>query len=217
MRTDGGRSGLISATIVATAMAFTASTALVKGPESVTLDGPGIDEPIELDTVDPGLVGRAMEQTGLWWAARGDRPLPIKEPLGGLGPGYTLTWVLYAEPGRREDEPIRQLVYPFAPGGVVVHTPSQKGLRGVPEVVGWFEAPALQGTLARLGVPVPAASWLRGARPPELAEVASAERQRVGASPYLVAGLGLVAVLAVVVAARHRSMGLRRIRSSVTR
>ena len=109
-----------------------------------------------------------MEQTGLWWSVRGDRPLPIKEPSPGeLGPGYTLIWILDGEPGEPEKErAIRQVIYPFAQGRVVVHTPTQEGIRGAAEGAGWFEAPVLQETLARLGVPVTAASSLSGPLPP---------------------------------------------------
>jgi hypothetical protein len=158
MKGSSRRSGVISLTIVATMVVVPASSALAKGPESVTLTGPGIDRPILLDTTHSGLLGRAMEQTGLWWSVRSDRPLPIKEsPPGELGPGYTLTWILYGEPSEPEEErAIRQVIYPFAQGGVVVHTPIQEGIRGATEGAGWFDAPALQETLARLGVPVTA-------------------------------------------------------------
>ncbi|MGH8935405.1 MAG: hypothetical protein ACRDXD_03910 [Acidimicrobiia bacterium] len=65
-----------------------------KGPQSATITGPGIDEPIEL--IDYGrteLVVRLLEQTGLWYAT-GDLPIPLAgKPAGELGPRYTLTWV----------------------------------------------------------------------------------------------------------------------------
>ncbi|MGH2641795.1 MAG: hypothetical protein ACRDGO_08870 [Actinomycetota bacterium] len=202
------RWGVIIATIAAT-LVVTASSALAKGPESVTLTGPGIDGPIELDTTSPGLLGRAMGQTGLWWSARGDRPLPLREPPPeDLGPGYTLTWILYGEPGERtEERTIRQLIYPFARGGVVVHTPRQGSIRSEAEGAGWFEAPALQETLAGLGVPVDAASALNEAHIPQVAEGASPERKPAGGgSPSLVVAiLGLSAALAVVIGA-HRTL-----------
>jgi hypothetical protein len=211
MKGSSRRSCVIFASIVTAMVVVTASSALAKGPESATLTGPGIDRPIELDTTNADLIGRAMEQTGLWWSESGDLPRPLEEPPGELGPAYTLTWVRYGDPGESERErAIRQVIYPFAEGGVTIHTPTQDDLRGVPEATGWFLAPALGDTLAALGVPVTAASSSSEARPPEVVRDASPERQPVGAS-FLV-GLGLLAVMAVLVGARRTFRGLGRVR-----
>jgi hypothetical protein len=190
------RSNVVSVALVATTMTLIASPALAKGAESVTLTGPGIGRPIKLDTTDTGLLGRAMTQTGLWWSTRGDRPLPLEgPPPGELGPGYTLTWILYGE-----DVVIRQVVYPFAQGGVVVHTPIQEWVRGRAEGAGWFDAPALQTTLARLGVPLGGGSSASDA----LHETAGrSPGRRAAAAPlyFAVVSLGLVAALAVALVA----------------
>jgi hypothetical protein len=159
MERSSCRSCVISLMILAALIVVPTPSARAKGPESVTLTGPGIDRPIALDTTHSGLLGRAMEQTGLWWSVRSDRPLPIRESPRKLGPGYTLTWILSDEPPDREEErAIRQVIYPFAEGGVTIHTPTQDDLRGLPEATGWFRAPALGDTLAALGVPVSSAS-----------------------------------------------------------
>jgi hypothetical protein len=42
-----------------------------KGPESVTINGPGINQPIELlNSADHDLVVQLMEQMGLWYDTR---------------------------------------------------------------------------------------------------------------------------------------------------
>lgn len=198
MRRSPDQSGFIAATIVAATIVFTASSALAKGgPESATVSGPGIGRPIELDTVSAGLVGRAMEQTGLWWAEAGDLPLPLEEPPDLRGPGYTLTWVRYGDPRESVDErTIRQVIYPFAEGGVVIHNPIQEGLRHSRSLIGWFELPQLRETLADLGIPAAGASSLREAAFPQVAAEPASARHPAGAVPYL-------AVLALVASSGH--------------
>jgi hypothetical protein len=179
---------------VVAATVGTASFALAKGPESLTVSGPGIYHPIELDTASPGPVRRAMEQTGLWYATGGDLPSPLEEPPSKLGPGYTLTWIRYGGPGEGVlERTIRQEIYPFAEGGLVIHTPLQEGLRGWgPGVVGWFEAPTLHATLARLGVPIENVSPGIALPPREIANP-SPEGLPAAAPPYFAAvSLGLV-------------------------
>ena len=198
-RSPGRRSSLIFVALVV-AMVLGAAPVAAKGPESVTLTGPGIGRPIELDTTDPGLLGRAIEQTGLWWSTGRDRPLRVEErPPGDLGPGYTLSWHLYEEP---RENAIRQVVYPFAPGTVVVHTPIQDAIAGEAEGAGWFEAPALGDTLARLGLPVGGVSSTDSAPPRGVADP-SPERPPVAAPNLVVVGLSLVASVVVALAAGH--------------
>ncbi len=136
-----------------------------KGPESATITGPGIDRPIELiDTANPDLVTRLMQQTGLWFTT-GDLPRPLEEPLAELGPSYTLAWINGIPPGKSVDErTIVQVIYPDAENGPVIHTPDQEALSGGwgPGVIGWFAAPSgLRDTLAELGVPISAAPSLQ--------------------------------------------------------
>lgn len=132
--------------------------ALAKGPESVTLTGPGIESPVELmDAVDwpvscdsscpPDPMVQLMEQSGLWYAT-GDLPVPIEPPVGELGNQYVLTW----NRGGSLGENIRQFIYLDAEIGPVVHTPAQKSLeRWGSGVVGWFRGSNnLADTLASL-------------------------------------------------------------------
>lgn len=129
-----------------------------KGPESATISGPGIEQPVALlDDASLGLKVRLMEQTGIWYAF-GDLPRPIEQPAGALGAGYTLTWVNGGPPHKSvEERTMYQTIYPHAENGVLIHTPSQEGLNGWgPGVTGWFAAPeGLLDTLAEMGAPVP--------------------------------------------------------------
>lgn len=130
-----------------------------KGPESVTITGPGIDQPLELmTTTNQDRIVQLMEQTGLWFGT-GE---PLQEAqLGDLGPAYTLTWVNMGPPDKSvEERTIRQLLYLDAENGPLIQTPDQESLQGWgPEVIGWFAAPVeLRDTLIELGAPIAAAS-----------------------------------------------------------
>lgn len=132
-----------------------------KGPESGSLTGPGIDEPIEL--IDPsisndhqryGAFMRLVEMTGLWYGSNETR---IDGPNGPLGAHYTLTWVNSGPPGKPiEERTIQQFIYLRAGAGPVVHTPEQPGLEGWGDsVIGWFAAPdELVDSFIELGVEV---------------------------------------------------------------
>lgn len=143
-----------------------AGIALGKGPESVTLTGPGIDSPVDLmDAVDwpiscdnscpPDPMVQLMEQSGLWYAT-GDLPVAIDQPPARLGPQHVLTWIRSGAPGETTDSrTIRQFLYLQAPNGPLVHTPDQESLQDWGSgVTGWFRASEdLADTLASLGAP----------------------------------------------------------------
>lgn len=144
--------------------------ALGKGPESVTLTGPGIDSSVELiDAVDwqlscedscpPDPMVRLMEQSGLWYAT-GDLPVAIDEPEGDLGPRHVLTWIRGGFDGESvEERTFHQHIYLQAEDGPVIHTPEQDGLVDWgSNVVGWFRASDdLPDTLASLRAALPGA------------------------------------------------------------
>ncbi|HZD24233.1 MAG TPA: hypothetical protein VE569_12655 [Acidimicrobiia bacterium] len=127
--------------------------ASAKGPESATLTGPGIDQPIQLihrsvsfDTYANHASVRLIRLTGLFYGPGSDPISPPENP----GPAYTLTWVNSGPPGDNIDaRTIQQYVYLDAADGPLIHTPSQIGLEGWgPEVIGWFNAPAeLESTI----------------------------------------------------------------------
>jgi hypothetical protein len=132
------------------------SPVIAKGPESVTITGPGIDSPLELmDNANFDLIARLMEQTGLWYGT-GDLPRAVEEPQGELGPSYTLTWINAGPPGNSvKSRTMVQLLYMDAENGPFIHTPDQESLENWGGgVIGWFAAPSgLQDTLVDLGVP----------------------------------------------------------------
>jgi hypothetical protein len=176
-----------------------ADPAGAKGPESATITGPGIDQPIELiDGTNPDLVARLMEQTVLWYGS-GD-PLP-GQPAGALGPGYTLTWINAGPPEKSaEERTIRQMIYLEAEGGPLIHTPPQAGLEDWGSgVIGWFAAPSgLRDTLVALGAPLSAGvSPGEVDQPEKVADMSPPEVKPVVALWYLgLLGLALVAALA---------------------
>jgi len=148
------------AAVVTTGLLGLTTSVGAKGPQSATVTGPGIEEPIELLEVARGLdpsgelERQLMVQTGLWSAPTFESRQP---PTGELGPAYTLTWINSGPPDRSvESRTIHQELYPDADGGSVIHTPPQAGLEGWgSEMTGWFDAPnALWDTLAQLGVQV---------------------------------------------------------------
>ena len=144
--------------IVAACCTFLAvgGIAQAKGPESATVAGPNIDEPIELiGNGNSDRVVQFMAETELW-TANGDSPRPAIEPDGRLGPAYTLTWINSGPASDTvEERTIVQFLYLQAEDGPMIHTPSQLGLDGWGHgVVGWFTASdRLPETLYALGVP----------------------------------------------------------------
>ena len=120
--------------------------AQAKGPESATLAGPDVSEPIELisvwksfDAYENDAPIRLISMMGLW-----SGPLsPVVIPPSKTGPAYSLTWVNSGPPGdSTEKRTIHQYIYLDAAGGPLIHVPDQDGLVGWgKEVFGWFEAP----------------------------------------------------------------------------
>lgn len=185
---------LAGATMVLVLFAFIPPVA-AKGPESVTISGPGIEEPRELMTEDNWvLISKLMERTGLWYAT-GDLPRPIDGPTGDLGPAYTLTWINGGPPGTSvEERTMIQYLYLHAENGPLIHTPRQENLDNWgQDRIGWFTAPeALSGTLEELGV-------------------STSESPASGSLPagalWTVAGLGLLLVVGIGV--RRRSLATK--------
>lgn len=129
--------------VIALLMFGLATSALAKGPESGTLEGPGITEPIEFFDQRPAkevqpAPSRLLDLTQLWRGA----PPPTSPPTD-LGDPYTITWVNMGPPSATvEERTIVQHIYPDAEGGPLIHTPDQPGLEGWGDSIkGWFEAP----------------------------------------------------------------------------
>lgn len=172
-RRDARARRLVVMLTVAVFLLVHGAVALAKGPESVTIAGPGIEDPVELmdavhwpiscdETCPPDPMVRLMEQTGLWYAA-GDVPKAREQPLGDLGPRYKLTWTRGGFP----DEPVEertfyQFLYLDAEGGPSVHTPVQASLQDSGgHVFGWSKAPrGLVDSLRELRAPLPGSGKL---------------------------------------------------------
>lgn len=130
--------------------------ALAKGPESATLTGPDIGEPIEFFDQRPAKdvqspPSRILDLTHLW---RGGPP-PMKSPPGDLGEAHTITWVNMGPPSASvEERTIVQHIYLDAEGGPLIHTPDQPGLDNWGDnVKGWFEArPGLEEAIEEIVV-----------------------------------------------------------------
>jgi hypothetical protein len=141
--------------LVASAIVLTiGATGLAKGPESATLTGPDLAEPIELAQSDAA-VGQLMMQSGIW---SGNAHRASGEPSGHLGQAYTLSWINSGPlDASVEERTIRQLIYPNAENGALIHTPAQPALEGWgPDVIGWFIAPqGLVDALVSLGAQEP--------------------------------------------------------------
>jgi hypothetical protein len=200
----------IVALVASAIVAAVAGTALAKGPESATITGPGIDEPIEIELFEPAnpdLVHKLMGQTSLWLAPSGDSRIH-GEPTGDLGPAYTLTWINAGPPGDPvEERTIRQILYPLAERGPMIETPSQIGLEGWgPEVIGWFVAPNdLADTLTALGVPVSEQQSNGDASTTSIPEAAVLhEVEPAGRVRYLSAA-GIVLVIVLIWTVRRRT------------
>lgn len=147
---------LATAEIIAFAVAGMATPATAKGPESITIDGSGIDGPIELrDTLDTAQLTLPMEQSGVWYAT-GDLPIALGEkPAGEFGPSYSLTWVTGSPSDAPiEDRTIRQLIFPRAPNGPIIYA-QEVPVDWGGGVVGWYAASdGFSETMTVLGIPL---------------------------------------------------------------
>lgn len=133
-----------------------------KGPESVTITGPGSQSPVELvhptdwpiscnPRCPPDPMVRLLEMSGLWYAT-GGVPQPIEAPVADPGSAHVLTWAMPGLPGGE----IHQLIFLDAPHGPIIHTPDQEGLQAWGSgVVGWFDvSEEIVETLSSLGAPL---------------------------------------------------------------
>lgn len=138
-----------------------AAPAWGKGPESVTIIGPGLNRPIEIPMSGPGsrqddtppYLEVALTELADPYYAGPEVELPAHPPSAQLPDRYTLTWHM-SRPfnSNPADYTVVQDIYPAAAEGPLIHTHPGSFLKGEG---GWYEAPpALRDTLAALGVPV---------------------------------------------------------------
>ena len=147
-----------AAIATATLVAVAADPAAAKGPRSATIEGPGLDAPIEESAAG---MSNLPTLTGLFGTLWADPTIPLLDeaPADDLGPAWVITWDMgtYADvAGVGSDSPdlVRQTVYPYADDGPIVHTEAGQPFYGEETVGGWYEAPSgLVNVLGRLGVP----------------------------------------------------------------
>lgn len=172
---------LCLASLLATIL-LAAAPALAKGPDSATITGPGLSQPIEVQPAEPakeaalGLLRQASAIDAVL-IPEIEQEFAATAPSGDLGPRYRLAWHL-PEDGSQ----VVQDLYPYADAGPFLHTPPQRHVVRT----GWHQAPPmLKDTLTGLGLP----------------EAPS------GATPqvWILAGAATAVVIAILVLLRRRS------------
>src|SRR4051812_29874962 len=111
----------VAAIALATALAVSAAAA-AKGPESASLNGPGLDQR-SLTLVGNGelgsgtALGRLVDGSGFFAQMYGDARVVLlaRRPAGALGPRYRVTYVVPGPNGVRSR--VVQELYPFAQPG----------------------------------------------------------------------------------------------------
>ena len=200
-----GRTLVFIATVGFVVIAW-ASPAMAKGPDQVTITGPGLDKPIVVTGYgEPGSggnvgnVGELADGSGLFLVMFGsnssDQKLLTQAPTAQLGPKFLLS---YRVPDATEGgSTVRQDLYPQAAGGPLTYTEPGQAVFGTTTSGGWYQTPPSFGrVLVHLGVSTNAVGQ------PQPASAATAQRggPPAPATPGLpVAAAVLVAVLVVVV------------------
>jgi hypothetical protein len=178
-------------------VALTASPALAKGPDQVTISGPGLSKPIVVSGMgEPGSMDRLGELTNdcaLFTAMFGpdpssDQQFAAQAPTTALGPKYTLAWRVPT--GEANPATVRQDLYPWAKDGPLVYTkPGQTSFPQTLTTGGWYRAPgALTTILVSMGVPKHATATGGGAAPATQAPAAPATANKPPAAAPATAG-----------------------------
>jgi len=202
------RSIAVAAVAGAVVVGLAAAPVQAKGPQSATIDGPGLADPIAVGdagyTKLPGLTG----VFGPLWDEP-SVPLHDEPPTTELGPGYEVTWDLGAyvdEAGGSDGTPdlVVQTVYPYAAGrGPLVHTEAGQRFYAEETSGGWYYAhPALRDLLVDLGVPAGEVEELTAA------EVPPADDDGGWRLPIGLVALGLAATSATTVGLVRRRVAV---------
>ena len=115
--------------IIAISLFVLFNPVFAKGPESVTITGPGIETSINfMDNNNIDLEVKLMEETGLWYGT--GTPLTSGVIKAESSPTYTLTWVNSGPPSMTvKERTIIQHIYLDAELGPIIHTPPQDSLK----------------------------------------------------------------------------------------
>jgi hypothetical protein len=124
-------------------------------------------------------------------------------PEASRGPRYTITWTFPNGTGTADK--VRQLVWPYAPGGPITYLAHGQRVMETRTEGGWFRAgDNLRQKLIAAGLPDRPA---RAAATPAPAPAAAAAQEQPAVWPWVTAGIGLLVVVAAVALARRRSPG----------
>ena len=193
---------------IAVMVVLIAVPALAKGLLGVTIEGPGIAEPIFLES-DRTLESadqfhELFKATGfaeMVWGSMvtGGSQLLTEQPTDELGPEYRLTWI---QMGPEGDIEIPGLLYPFAAGGPLVYMEPGAEIIAESSVTrgGWFASSYdIAAILQEYGVGVSAVK--SASAPPEVETVKAAplpEPEQAGVeAPRMSAALPIAGSLAV--------------------
>jgi hypothetical protein len=141
--------------LVAFAFAVLASPALAKGPSEVSIEGPGLSEPIMIELGELGLrpgspLMEFSENVGFFDVVfRGSR---AERPAGDLGPRYLVTYLVPGPEG--EEFVLEQDLYPYAEAGPVSYLAPGQQVYARNTAGGWFVGGAeLKDMLMVVGLP----------------------------------------------------------------
>lgn len=184
-----------------------APAAYAKGPTAVTIEGPGLAEPVRVESYETSgqlpSISTVMEQTGGTVLFGSGTRLEADRPAVELGPRFTVKYLMDI------DVVLTQELYPFAAGGPYTFTPAgQKSIFVESEMdSGWFRGPEqLTSTLLALGATRAEADV--AAQPVTAAAVSESTNTGWWLGGSLTAALLVLAAGVVVV--RRRGVGARR-------
>ncbi len=133
------------------------SPADAKGMSGVTITGAGLGRPIVLDFRTDGAALERLMATAPMFGDTTDGY--VRDGFTDLGLPLRLTWSVHW----KTTQHVIQLVYPYAPGGPVVHTPAGQRIFDGKTVSEWHQTgPSTLAVLQAVGVP--SAGELRAAR-----------------------------------------------------
>jgi hypothetical protein len=209
--------------VLALLLAAVPTAAQAKGATAANISGGGPGGlprgPIDLKgDGEPGSgsnLANLAEAAGVWALLFEDgqpgnlvsAPLPASQ----RGPRYTITWTF--PNGAGTEDKVRQSVWPYAPGGPITYMPAGQKVLDTKTEGGWFRAADnLRQSLVTLGLPDrPALTAPAASAPAPAAPAAPAPAPAPGPSlwPWVVAGAGLLLVVAAATLARRRVVGRR--------
>ena len=178
-----------------------ATPAIGKGIESMAIDGPGLAEPVVLQSEGTKGAVTLLDDAGRPvdlvdelnpWAVMGDPSVELMRgvPVPDLGPAYEVSWRMYGATSR-----VEQVLYPFAGGGPLIHIPAEP-IWDYDTRDTWYRVPdTVLETLTDLGVI--AATDSHSGRSYAVIGRTATTSSASGDSPWPVAVIGATAAMAL--------------------